>query len=551
VAQQEVAEHPAAQASEVFCDRTDELLILAGVVRSARLRTRSAVIAAFTALASTSAVAQDARIDGAPNDPAVQTPLGDLRLRYGPTFRSGNYLDNNPNLTYSGMTPNDLALGAAYFPFIVGGDLKVQREGFSLNDGSTKVTSGSLTRFAVGPAVRAALGPVKLDGMVNYAYAELPGFLSSATPVFTPAKRQSVMIAARGRFELPAGVLAEVAGEFPIAFSTKDDSGQSAKSSGFAAGASLGYRVYASDRLAYLALADYQYVSDSLTAANGNTASQTLHRVGLALELDYLEPPVPRIPRTGGLVVTVLDETTQAPIPNASVDLEAGAQRYTLTTSANGQATQTSLPLGAVTAKAAFGGYLSGQSTGQVQAGEDAQVRLLLKKEPPKVGSLAVSFVDKENQQPLAGVRVVVRDQEYVSDEGGALALADLTPGPLEVKATKEGYRPGSEVATVVAGQKSPLVVALVKAERKEPATVKGLVRATQTGAPLAATLEIPEAKVKVKADAQGSFTVPLPRGGTYRVIISAPGYITQSKSVVVKEGDAVIFNVDLHPVGR
>ena len=121
---------------------------------------------------------------------------------------------------------------------------------------------------------------------------------------------------------------------------------------------------------------------------------------------------------------------------------------------------------------------------------------------------------------------------------------------PVEILADKEGFRHAQEVAQVVAGQRSPMSVELVRAERKQPATVKGIVRST-TGVTLSASLEIPEAKVKAKVDAQGAFNVPLPHGGTYRVIIAAPGYITQSKTVTVKEGDEVIFNVDLHPVGR
>jgi hypothetical protein len=36
--------------------------------------------------------------------------------------------------------------------------------------------------------------------------------------------------------------------------------------------------------------------------------------------------------------------------------------------------------------------------------------------------------------------------------------------------------------------------------------------------------------------------------GGTYSVIISAKGFITQQKSVTVKDGDQAIFNVDLFP---
>jgi hypothetical protein len=267
--------------------------------------------------------------------------------------------------------------------------------------------------------------------------------------------------------------------------------------------------------------------------------------------VQYLEPPPgPPPPRTGGVTVTVLDEVGK-PLGNAEVELRAGAQHWTVATAADGKAIQRDLPSGPLVAKAIAGGYLPGEGRGQVRAGEDAAVELRLKKEPPKVGGLKVSFVDKQTQTPIAAAKAMVREVEYIADDAGELSLVDLPPGPVEIKAEAPGYKPGQEVAQVVAGQKSPVVVALVKAEKKQPAVVTGLVRNRQTGAPIAATLEIPEAKVKIRADAKGAFNVPLPSGGTFRVIISAPGFLTQTKSVTVKEGDEVIFNVDLHPGGR
>ena len=63
----------------------------------------------------------------------------------------------------------------------------------------------------------------------------------------------------------------------------------------------------------------------------------------------------------------------------------------------------------------------------------------------------------------------------------------------------------------------------------------------------IAADLEVPQLKLKAKATAQGSFSFQVP-GGTYTVTIAAPGFLAQTKSVTVKDGDQAIFNVDLHP---
>jgi hypothetical protein len=72
-------------------------------------------------------------------------------------------------------------------------------------------------------------------------------------------------------------------------------------------------------------------------------------------------------------------------------------------------------------------------------------------------------------------------------------------------------------------------------------------VRSTKGGTPIPADLELPQAKIKTKADAKGQFSFRVD-GGTYTVKISAPGYITQTKDVTVKDGDQAIFNVDLYP---
>jgi hypothetical protein len=62
--------------------------------------------------------------------------------------------------------------------------------------------------------------------------------------------------------------------------------------------------------------------------------------------------------------------------------------------------------------------------------------------------------------------------------------------------------------------------------------------------------LEIPQAKIKTRATAEGAFTVRIP-GGTYHVIISAPGFLSQTKTVTVRNGEQAIFNVDLHEEGQ
>jgi hypothetical protein len=122
-----------------------------------------------------------------------------------------------------------------------------------------------------------------------------------------------------------------------------------------------------------------------------------------------------------------------------------------------------------------------------------------------------------------------------------------LKPGPVAMSLELSGYQKGEEAASVVAGKTSEVSVVLTPEKKRVPATITGLVRSTKGGAPISADLEVPQMKLKTRADAKGAFSFRL-EGGTYTVKISAPGYVTQSKDVTVKDGDQAIFNVDLYP---
>ena len=87
----------------------------------------------------------------------------------------------------------------------------------------------------------------------------------------------------------------------------------------------------------------------------------------------------------------------------------------------------------------------------------------------------------------------------------------------------------------------------LVPEKKRVPATLSGQVRSARGGKPVVAQLEVRELKQTISADDAGAFSVQIP-GGKYTVRISAPGFVTQTKSVTVRDGDQAIFNVDLAP---
>jgi uncharacterized membrane protein len=93
----------------------------------------------------------------------------------------------------------------------------------------------------------------------------------------------------------------------------------------------------------------------------------------------------------------------------------------------------------------------------------------------------------------------------------------------------------------------SEVVITLVPEKKQVPATLSGQVRNARGGKPVAARLELKELKQTVSCDESGQFSLQIP-GGKYTIRISATGFVTQTKTVTVRDGDQAIFNLDLAP---
>ena len=165
---------------------------------------------------------------------------------------------------------------------------------------------------------------------------------------------------------------------------------------------------------------------------------------------------------------------------------------------------------------------------------------------PSKVGSLAISVLDRTAGAPIAGATVRAGAASGTTNAQGWVRFTDLPEGAIALAVLADGYIPGKETAVVAPGRESSVQVGLGVALQRVLATFTGLVRGTD-GKPIAAQFEIPEAKFKTRASASGAFTLQL-KGGRYTVNITAPGYVSQTRSLTVIDGDQAIFNVDLLP---
>ncbi|MEW5742805.1 MAG: carboxypeptidase regulatory-like domain-containing protein [Myxococcota bacterium] len=491
-------------------------------------------------LASNATFAQASVSSKGPEAP----PDGELfqaRLRYAAAIRSGTEQDLGPGLSYSGVTPNDLAFAGWWWGLLwrhLGLTASVQREGFALyDDGGVKVTGGSLLRASAAPTGRYSFGPVTLEAAAGYSFAQLPVFGSIDTPSLRTVARHAILLAARGLVAL-GPVTIEGRFEYPI---TVAMSTPTSTSTGLGAAGALRVNLFRTGPITWGLLAEAAWNQDSGTGEN-LTASQSVLRVGGGIDLKWQEEKlVAKYAR-----VSVRVTGGGAPLANTTVGLSVGGARRELVTDAQGVAQAADVTPGSLVASVEAKGFLPGEQRAEAVAGQDLALTISLEKEPPKVGAIKVMVTSRVDGAPVAAT-VEWGGETRQTDTGGVLTIADLPPGPLALKLSAPGFTPGEEAASVVAGQTSEVKVTLVPEKKRLPATLNGHIRNVRGGKPIAATLEIKELKQTLTADAEGKFSVEIP-GGKYTVKISAPKFITQTKQVTVRDGDQAIFNVELFP---
>jgi len=168
-----------------------------------------------------------------------------------------------------------------------------------------------------------------------------------------------------------------------------------------------------------------------------------------------------------------------------------------------------------------------------------------------KTGSRIVGQVlDAQTDKPIGSARVVMGGEEpaiFLSDpEQGRFFTCPTVPGPVKISVHREGYREESQVVLVSDKPKTPVTIKLHPTTGATFGTLKGSVRSI-SGVPLRALISVPARKVKLRAQrADGKFDQKLATG-SFDVLISMPGYVTQRRRVKLSAGDVVILNVELY----
>ncbi|MDP3158034.1 MAG: carboxypeptidase regulatory-like domain-containing protein [Archangium sp.] len=274
-------------------------------------------------------------------------------------------------------------------------------------------------------------------------------------------------------------------------------------------------------------------------------------RFGLALKLQLL-PPAPPRPVTDGLrpegpttlqVQVVLPDAS--PAVGALVTIDGAAP---VAVDARGQ-----LVSNATAGAHAVSARLSGhrETTGSAQVVTGRSTSLVLRLEAlTGPGQLAGTVRASATGAPVAEAIVTVGELPPVrTGADGTYTLGSVGPGPVKVSVEAQGFTSAEEIAQVPPESAATLDVQLDALGKGSPATVRGLIR-SRNGEAIEANLLIKGLGTKVQVTAEGRFFVTVP-GGTYLFVITAPGYVTQTKKVVLSDGDQAIVHVDLQKASR
>lgn len=172
---------------------------------------------------------------------------------------------------------------------------------------------------------------------------------------------------------------------------------------------------------------------------------------------------------------------------------------------------------------------------------------------PPKQAALRGIVLDGATRKPLANAVVAIAGRNrQLTDESGAFFFGDVAPGTLAVAAEHPGYKSANAAARIQAGEEQsvelrltplpkPAVQAPIAKVGEGPARIRGTV-VDPKGKPVVAEVVLPSHGPKPSTAKNGEFELEVPPG-EHSLDVSAKGYLTQGKRVVVRPGETVVVD--------
>lgn len=486
---------------------------------------------------------------------AAEPARARLTISGGAALRNSIQSDGSLGVRFGGLSATQGRLTLDYFfeRSPVGLSVEAGGERFNVvgqNLARTKDVTVTETGLRASAAIAArwvAASGLSAEGQLGYGYGAVPQLdVTPTTVAAAQLRHHGPLLGVRLGFDNGGLVSAALRGRVAPFAVGATYLGTSLALTQIGAGAELAFGRFQLSKLKVAALLDYELSITSASAGNYKT-SQTAHRGGIGLrfvlpsaEPVRVEPPPPsgpgvlkgRVVRAGGRAASAGTRVEVAGHAPVTVDT-TGAFRFE------------GVGPGKVTVRASAEGFESVEQEAEVPPGGEADAQLVLSK-PVGPGSLKGKVLIAAPKGPAANVPVEVAGKPPVTTGAdGSFVIAQVGPGPVTVKVQAAGFKPAEEVVSIPPGGEAEVTLTLVKVGAPKPlAVLRGLVR-TEAGAPVQASVKIPEANATLKAGPDGRFVAHVP-GGKYTVLIEAPGFVSQTKVVSVADGEQAIFICDL-----
>jgi hypothetical protein len=162
-------------------------------------------------------------------------------------------------------------------------------------------------------------------------------------------------------------------------------------------------------------------------------------------------------------------------------------------------------------------------------------------------------ILDQLTGKPVRGARIVIAPDQPIrvtmlsQSPDGRFSSCSLPAGPIKVLTAKQGFKTVETVILIKNGRTHTTKISLARTKGASFGVIRGMIRATN-GKVLAAKVTIPtRGKSIVASRGKGHFKLRL-LTGTFDVLISRKGYVTQRKKIHLLPGEEVILNVELFP---
>ncbi|HYV44969.1 MAG TPA: carboxypeptidase regulatory-like domain-containing protein [Myxococcaceae bacterium] len=500
-------------------------------------------------------------------DPAASLE-GQTRLDLDVTLanRDSTQQGLGTTLKYAGVaTPAYLRLAATHFIHpVLGVSADVGVDLFGVNgDGFRGYIPNELeSAFTIAGGVVARVRPVdalSVEGQAGYLFAQLAtlavgGPRDDVIPANVSFSGPHLGVQLRYDFDLFGPLTAQAGTRWiPLGLGVSVPGGSNQVAPWqLQVNAGLSYRAlsFGPMQVAFGAGYEYAVAAASTTSSRNYILVQRSHRFGLTVRT-WLVPPADMkgldrsLPSGPGRIHGLVVREGNAPIPGAKVEVPG---KDPVLTGVDGSFALEKVPPGPLEMTVTAAGFKARAESVNVAPGGELKLTVTLQAPtgPGRIRGTAFAAAAQQGgaKSPLADVTIEGPRGAVRAGADGTFTLDAVGPGPVQVKATLKGYKPAEEVVSVPPEGEAAVELTLVKESAKVLASMRGQVR-TLRGKPVSALLKIPEAQISTRTGPDGRFTVRLP-GGKYTVVFEAPGYVRQTKTVEVADGDQAIFYVDL-----